>query len=52
MAKKSVASLKTGDSAAFTKVVRMIKSPRTGGLTFEEKIVNKDHVEDFFSSKK
>jgi hypothetical protein len=48
MAKKSVATLKTGDSASYTKVVKMTKNKRSGGLMFEEKIVNKEHVEDFF----
>jgi hypothetical protein len=48
MAKKVVATLKKGDSAAYTKVVKMVKSPKTGGYTYEEKIVNKDMVNDFF----
>jgi len=49
MAKKVVAGLKSGDSAGFTKVVKMIKSEKTGAYTFEERIVNKDHVKDFFN---
>lgn len=47
MAKKTVATLKRGDSASFTKVVKMVKSPKTGSYYFEEKVVNKDHVNDF-----
>jgi hypothetical protein len=47
MAKKVVATLKSSDSAQFTKVVKVIKSPK-GAYTFEEKVVNKEHVKDFF----
>lgn len=49
MAKKVVATLKSGDSAQFTKVVKMVKSEKSGAYTFEEKVVNKEHVKDFFS---
>ena len=48
MAKKVVATLKKGDSASFTKVVKMVKSPKSGAYAFEEKIVNKDVANDFF----
>lgn len=48
MAKKVVASLKKGDSAAFTKVVKMVKSDKSGAYTFEERIVNKDLANEFF----
>jgi len=50
MAKKVVATLKKGDSAQFTKVVRMVKSDKTGAYVFEEKVVNKEHTGDFFKS--
>jgi len=48
MAKKVVATLKKGDSDQFTKVVKMVKSEKTGAYSFEEKIVNKDVANDFF----
>jgi len=51
MAKKVVATLQKGQSKNFTKVVKMIKSPKTGALAFKEEIVAKDKVNDFFSSK-
>ena len=47
MAKKVVATLKKGDSASYTKVVRMSKSDKSGAYVFEEKVVNKDMVNDF-----
>tara|TARA_R110002050_G_scaffold30928_3_gene79153 strand:- start:15726 stop:15875 length:150 start_codon:yes stop_codon:yes gene_type:complete len=49
MAKKVVATLKSGDSASFTKVIKMVKSEKTGAYSFEEKIVNKEHIKDFFN---
>lgn len=48
MAKKVVATLKSGDSAQFTKVIKMVKSEKTGAYTFIEKVVNKEHIKDFF----
>jgi len=49
MAKKVVATLKSGDSASFTKVIKMVRSEKSGAYSFEEKIVNKEHTKDFFS---
>lgn len=48
MAKKVVATLKRGDSASFTKVIKMVKSPKTGAYIFEEKVVNKEMTSEFF----
>jgi hypothetical protein len=48
MAKKVVATLKSSDSASFTKVIKMVKSEKSGAYCFEEKIVNKENVQDFF----
>lgn len=51
MAKKVVATLKTGEGAQYTKVVKMVKSPKTGAYTFKEEILHKDLIQDFFSKK-
>lgn len=48
MAKKTVATLKTGDSRGFAKVIKMVKSPKTGAYTFKEQIVTTDEVKGFF----
>ncbi len=48
MAKKVVASLKTGSGKVFTKCIKMSKSDKTGGYQFKEEIVHNDHVKDFF----
>ncbi len=51
MAKKVVASLQKGEGKAFTKVVKMVKSPKTGAYIFKEEIVHKDKVKEFFAKK-
>ncbi|MCB9185435.1 MAG: DUF4295 domain-containing protein [Flavobacteriales bacterium] len=51
MAKKTVATLKTGAGKDFTKVIKMVKSDKTGGYAFKEEVVHNDHVKDFFSKK-
>jgi hypothetical protein len=50
MAKKTVASLQSG-SKNFTKVIKMVKSEKTGAYSFKEGIVTKDKVQDFFNKK-
>ncbi len=48
MAKKVVATLKKKDgSSMFTKVVKAVKSPKTGAYVFEERIISKDEAKDF-----
>lgn len=49
MAKKVIASLKTGKGKDFVKVIKAVKSANTGAYGFKEDIVHKDHVKDFFS---
>ena len=51
MAKKTVASLKTGKGNQFTKVIKMMKSPKTGAYSFKEEIVHNDHIKDFLAQK-
>lgn len=46
MAKKVVATLKTGDGRGFAKVIRMVKSPKTGAYTFKEQMVPSDQVKE------
>ncbi|SMC84650.1 DUF4295 domain-containing protein [Moheibacter sediminis] len=48
MAKKTVATLQTGASKKMTKVIKMVKSPKTGAYIFEEKVMNADEVDSFF----
>jgi hypothetical protein len=45
MAKKVVATLKTGKGKEYSKVITMTKSPK-GAYSFKEIIVHNDHVQD------
>jgi hypothetical protein len=51
MAKKVVASFKATSGKDFTKVIRMVRSPKTGAYVFKETIVANDMVKDFLSTK-
>jgi hypothetical protein len=51
MAKKVVATLKTGAGKSFTKCIKLVKSEKTGAYQFKEGIVHNDHVKEFFASK-
>ena len=48
MAKKVVASLQKGAGKGHAKVVRMVKSEKTGAYTFQEEIVPNENVKDYF----
>jgi len=47
MAKKAVASLQTGSGREFSKVIKMVKSPKNGAYTFKEDIIHNDEVKEF-----
>jgi hypothetical protein len=49
MAKKAVASLQTGEGRSYAKVIKMVKSPKTGAYIFKEEIVHNDEVKAFFA---
>jgi len=50
MAKKTVATLqKAGKN--LTKVIKMVKSEKSGAYAFKEAMVTKDKVNDFFNQK-
>ena len=51
MAKKVIATLKTGKGRNFSRCIKMVKSPKTGAYIFKEEIVHNDHVKDFFTEK-
>ena len=50
MAKKTVASLQTGkkEGRSYSKVIKMVKSPKTGAYTFQEEMVPNEAVKVFF----
>jgi hypothetical protein len=55
MAKAAKTAIKTKDqkSAAeaknWTKVIKAVRSPKTGAYTFKEAIVHKDKIKDFLA---
>lgn len=52
MAKKVVATLKTGSSKKFTKCIKMVKSDKTGAYMFKQDILlEDDQIKEFFSKK-
>ncbi|MEE4256109.1 MAG: DUF4295 domain-containing protein [Bacteroidales bacterium] len=50
MAKKVVASLQTSGKD-FAKVIKMVKSPKTGAYAFKEHIIPTEQVKDFLAKK-
>ena len=50
MAKKTVASLQS-QGKDFAKVIKMVKSPKTGAYTFKEEIVPTDQVKEVLAKK-
>ncbi|TDO27993.1 DUF4295 family protein [Sediminibacterium goheungense] len=57
MAKAASKNAKVKDQKAaaeaknWTKVIRAVRSPKTGAYTFKEAIVHKDKVKDYMSEK-
>jgi hypothetical protein len=57
MAKAASKNAKTKDAKAaaeaknWSKVIRAVRSPKTGAYTFKEQIIHKDKVKDFLAQK-
>ena len=49
MAKKAVASVKKADGRTYSKVIKMVKSPKTGAYTFQEEMIPNEAVKEYFS---
>ena len=49
MAKKVVSKLREGSGKKFAKVIKMVKSPKTGTYKLKEEIVHIEKVKDFFA---
>jgi hypothetical protein len=47
MAKKVVATLKTSTGKDWAKVIKAVKSPKTGAYSFKEEMVPVDKVQEF-----
>jgi hypothetical protein len=57
MAKAAKTAIKTKDAKAaseaknWTKVIKAVRSPKTGAYTFKEQIVHKDKIKEFLAAK-
>jgi hypothetical protein len=57
MAKAAKTAIKSKDAKAaadaknWTKVIRAVRSPKTGAYTFKEAIVHKEKIKDFLAQK-
>jgi len=51
MAKKVVATLKKADQKGYAKVIKAVRSPKTGAYTFREEIVPVDEVQQIINGK-
>jgi hypothetical protein len=57
MAKAAKTAIKTKDAKAaadaknYTKVIKAVRSPKTGAYTFKEQMVHKDKIKEFFAAK-
>ena len=49
MAKKAVAAFKKGEGKSYSKVIRMVKSPKTGAYIFKEEMILNEEVKDYFT---
>jgi hypothetical protein len=52
MAKKVIATLKTSGGKDFSKVIRMVKRPKTDAYTFKEEIVANEQLQKYLSDNK
>ena len=46
MAKKTVASIQKGEGRTYSKVIKVVKSPKTGAYVFQEEMVPNDKVNE------
>ncbi|GHE50915.1 MULTISPECIES: DUF4295 domain-containing protein [Roseivirga] len=51
MAKKVVATLKKEGGVKYAKVIKAVKSPKTGAYTFKEEMVTEDMVKSVLADK-
>jgi hypothetical protein len=52
MAKKVVATLKTGTAKKYTKCIKMVKSEKTGAYTFKsQNILEEEDIKAYFAEK-
>lgn len=50
MAKKTVATLRQIGGKNFTRVIKMVKSPKTGSYSFKEEVLHNEFLEGFLKN--
>lgn len=48
MAKKSIATIQKGAGKGHAKVIKMVKSEKTGAYSFEESVIINEEVQNYF----
>ncbi|MBC8315650.1 MAG: DUF4295 domain-containing protein [Bacteroidales bacterium] len=51
MAKKVVASFKGASAKDITKVIKMVKSPKTGAYAFKEAMIPNNKIKEYIAAK-
>lgn len=51
MAKKVVGAMQKGAGKSYSKVIKMVKSEKTGAYTFVEDVIPNERVKDYFAKK-
>ena len=49
MVKKTVATLQKGEGRGYSKVIKMVKSPKTGAYVFQEEMILNEKVKEYFA---
>jgi len=49
MAKKVVATLREGMGKNFTRVIKMVKNPKTGSYSFKDEVLHNEEIKDFLA---
>ncbi|MDR2971008.1 MAG: DUF4295 domain-containing protein [Bacteroidales bacterium] len=49
MAKKAIATFKKSEGRSYSKVIKMVKSPKTGAYIFKEEMVPNEEVQNHFT---
>ena len=49
MSKKTVATLQKGEGRGYSKVIKMVKSPKTGAYVFQEEMILNEKVKEYFA---
>jgi hypothetical protein len=52
MAKKVVASMKSDVGKSFTRVIKIVKSPKTGAYAFKDEVMHNEVIKEYLAGGK